>query len=81
MDSTSVRRTTMDSTVVRTEVVRHRVRHRTTPTMPGTLARAGAPHPTFRTAPVRPAAADPLVRVRPDARDPLVQLCYRDVSP
>ncbi len=38
MGSTPVRRMTMDATVVRTAMVRHRVRHRTTPTMPGTLA-------------------------------------------
>ncbi|MGW3380178.1 hypothetical protein ACWDCO_08370 [Streptomyces albogriseolus] len=54
-----MRRTTMNSTVVRTAMVRHRVRHRTTPTMHGTLSRAGAPHPTLRTAPVRPPSADP----------------------
>jgi hypothetical protein len=44
-----VRRTTVDSTVVRTAMVRHRVRYRTTPTMSGTLARPGAPHPALRT--------------------------------
>ncbi|MDV9187623.1 hypothetical protein R6L23_05190 [Streptomyces sp. SR27] len=45
VEPTPVRWTTMDSTVVRTAMVRHRARHRTTPTMPGALSRAGAPHP------------------------------------
>lgn len=78
----------MDSTVVRTVMARQPARHRTTATMPGTLARAGAPHPMLRTASVRPPPTS-LVRVRSDARDPLVrlrytpfvQLCYRDVFP
>lgn len=78
----------MDSTVVRTAMVRHRVRHRTTPTMPGTRARrCAAPDAPHRTG--APAVGRPLVRVRPDARaplvrlryTPLVQLCYRDVFP
>ncbi|MFE7621834.1 hypothetical protein [Streptomyces sp. NPDC057496] len=50
MDTTPVRRTTMDPTAVRTAMVRHRARHRTTPTMPGTRARrCAAPDAPHRT--------------------------------
>ncbi|MFS0696725.1 hypothetical protein [Streptomyces nitrosporeus] len=76
MGSTSVRRTTMDSTVVRTAMVRHRLQHRTTPTITGTRARWCAA-PKLRSAPVRLAAVTPLS----GSATPLVQLCYRDVFP
>ncbi|KUH38273.1 hypothetical protein [Streptomyces kanasensis] len=61
VEPTPVRRMTMDSTVVRTAMVRHRTRCAAPPDdARHSLARAGAPHPMLRTAPVRPPSADPL---------------------
>jgi hypothetical protein len=80
VDSTPARRTTMDATVVRSAMVRHRTRCAAPPddARHPRARRCAAPDAPHRTG--APAAGPTLVRVRPDRTRPLVRLRYTSLS-